>query len=270
MREPTINYYRELALKRRGEIDEASTTVEFVTAFVERAILTGDNHLYCDPYVLVQLASGAQGACFLHPEDLDTRDLDRLPGKRALDLLAAAPPYLIIALLDAVYCHLNMHDGLRPSRELEFNGTGAAKSRERAKAITSLSRLGPHSRVALIGLIVDIARCVLDAGGHLQVADLAEAGLEVFGVKVQHDARPLVSWADTVILTGNTLKTNTLAGLLGEAVAPGKTVLVYAMTGHHIAPRYLDYGVDIVTTEGFPYYWYANTKSSMKVYQRRS
>jgi hypothetical protein len=171
--------------------------------------------------------------------------------------------------MDAVYCHLNERDGILAAREFEFVGSGAVKSARRAETIVSLCGIGPGSKVALIGLIVDIARCALEAGGEVRVADFAEAGSEVLGLGVQFEAAPLIPWADTLIVTGNTLKTDTLERILKDAVGCGKKVLVYAMTAHHIAARYLDYGVDVVTAEGFPYYWYAGTKSTMKIYSRR-
>jgi hypothetical protein len=268
MRAPSVGYFEHNVLARRSEFDEVESVVEFVTAFVERAILFGDEHLYNDPYVVVQLASGAQGACFLHPEDLNTQDLDALPGKSAFYQLHSAAPYLRVALLDALYHHINWRDGIRPTVEYEFRGTGSQKSSARAQRLVNLAGVEKGGRVALIGLIVDIARHVLGLGAELQVADLAKAGMEVLGLRVHRDATPLVQWADTVIMTGNTLKTDTLASLLDAAVGSAKRILVYAMTGHHIAPRYLDFGVDVVTAEEFPYYWYATSPSRMRVYAR--
>ncbi len=266
MRLPTVKYFEQLALARRSEFDEAETAVEFVTGFVERAILFGDDHLYYDPYVVVQLVSGAQGACFLHPEDLNAADLDMLPGKCALDVVQRAAPYLRVALLDALYHHINNRDGIHAAAEYEFRGTGSQKSSARAQRLVELSAIEKGSKVALVGLIVDIARYAIRLGAELQVADLAKAGMEILGVRVQRDATPLVRWADIVIMTGNTLKTGTLADLLEAAVGRARHILVYAMTGHHIAPRYLDFGVDVVTAEEFPYYWYATVPSRMRVY----
>jgi hypothetical protein len=266
---PSVEYFAALALSRRSEFENAGTVVEFATAFVERAVLHGDNHLYADPYVLVQLASGAQGACFLHGSDLRFTDLDLLPGRQAWDVLSGAAPYLRIALLDAIYCQLNEHDGIRAGAEVEFRGTGSEKSRQRARKIVELCCVAPGMRIALVGLIVDIARQVREAGGELKVADLAEAGTEVLDVVVELDAEPLVRWADAVIMTGNTLKTETLGRLLG-AIDREKRVVVYAMTGHHVAARYVDSGVDVVTAEGFPYYWYAATPSTMRIYWARA
>ena len=113
---------------------------------------------------------------------------------------------------------------------------------------------------------MDIIRVILQKGAKLQVADFALAGTEFDGVRIQYDAEPLIESVDTVIMTGNTLKTGTIGKLLDTCKKLSKPVLVYAMTGANIAPWYLNHGASTVTSETFPYYWYAQTPSLMKVY----
>ena len=93
-RELSVEYFLEYAQRAFGSLDKSSTIVEFIVALSERAILSGSNHVYYDPYLLVQLVSGAQGACFMDPEDLQLTDLDNIPGKCAFDLVLHVPTYI--------------------------------------------------------------------------------------------------------------------------------------------------------------------------------
>jgi len=266
--ELSLGYFVKYAQLHFELLDKESTVVEFVVAFSERAIISGDNHLYYDPYFLVQLVSGAQGYCFMHPDDLKLSDLEGVAGKYALDVLPHVPIYIQVALLDAVYYHLNRAERISPTATYEFHGLACQKSLARAQKIVDLTCVTDNSRVVMVGAIADIVREILRRGAKLQIADFSLAGTEIEGIKIQYDGTRMIEWADTVIMTGNTLKTNTLGNLLDISQKLSKRILVYAMTGANIAPRYLDYGVSVVTSESFPYYWYAQTASIMNVYSK--
>src|SRR5207247_2878738 len=109
-------------------VDRESTIVEFIVAFTERALISGSNHTYYNPYLLTQLASGAQGFCFMDPDDLKLSDLDGIVGKYALDILSHVPDYIKVALLDAIYYHLNLAQKIHPSTTYEFDGLASQKS----------------------------------------------------------------------------------------------------------------------------------------------
>jgi len=264
--EPSLDYFWKYAQSHSELLDRESITVEFIVAFSERALLSGSDHTYYDPYLLAQLVSGAQGFCFMDPKDLKLSDLDAIAGKYVFELLSYVPHYIKIALLDAVYYHLNLIQKISPSATYEFRGLAAHKSIARARKIVELAGVASNSRVVMIGAIADIVRVILEKKAELQVADFALAGTEIEGVKIKYDAIPLIEWADIIIMTGNTLKTNTLGDLLDISRKLRKHVLVYAMSGANIAPRYLDYGASVVTSEPFPYYWYAQTPNIMNVY----
>jgi hypothetical protein len=122
----------------------------------------------------------------------------------------------------------------------------------------------------MIGAIVDIIQVVLEKGAELKAADFALAGTELEGIEIEYEAMPLIKWADTIIMTGNTLKTNTLGQLLDISRKLKKRVLIYSMSGANIAPHYLNHGAFVITSEPFPYYWYARMPSIMNVYIKSS
>jgi len=269
MSAPNLEHFLAYAQKYKSTLSEPQYSVEAIIAIYERAILYGDDHLYTDPYLLVQLASGAQGACFLHLEDWNTNDLEMIAGRPVLDIILNYPPHIQVALLDALYYHINLIEGILPTEEYQFEGVGSEKSLQRAKTLFELADIKRGNKVAIVGLIVDILRMALDKEAEVRVADLAESGKSICGINIEHNAMPLLDWADVVIITGNTLKTNTSEQLLKAASKNSLNVLVYSMTGHNIAPRYIDYGANVVTCETFPYYWYANTPSKMRVYKKQ-
>lgn len=266
---PNLEYFISYAQNYKSILNGPQYAVEAIIAIYERAILYGDDHLYTDPYLLVQLASGAQGACFLHLEDWNTNDLEMIAGQPVLDVISNYPRHIQVALLDALYYHINLMENIVPTGELQFEGTGSEKSLQRAKKLIELISIQNGSKVAIVGLIVDILRMALDKNAKVRVADLAESGKTICGIDIEYDAVPLLDWADTVIMTGNTLKTNTSEQLFKLAAKNSINVLVYSMTGHNIAPRYLGCGANVVTCETFPYYWYANTPSKMQIYKKQ-
>lgn len=270
MNELNVDYFVGHAQKYSNFFSESKYSVEALIAIYERAILYGDEHLYTDPYLIVQLSSGAQGACFLHLEDWNTAEFDMIAGRPVLEIVSNTPIHIKVALLDALYHHINIIEGINPSAEYQFQGTGSEKSLLRAQKLIELANIERGNKVAIVGLIVDILKMALEKGAQVKVADLAEAGKRVCGLLIEQNAMPLVKWADTAIITGNTLKTNTLNQILKIARDNSVNVLVYSMTGHNISPRYLNYGANIVTSESFPYYWYANTSSTMCIYRKNA
>lgn len=266
--EPSLEYFREYASVYASLIDKELLKVEFIVAFLERAMLAGSGHTYYDPYIMVQLVSGAQGYCFMDPIDFNQSQLEGIAGRLALDLLKNVPIYIEIAIVDAIFFHLNIVEKITPTRTFKFQGLASSKSQTRANKLIELAGVKIGQRVLLIGAIVDIIDAILKTGATLDVADFALAGMRISNIIVQYDATPLIEKADIIIMTGNTLKTNTLAGLLSKCNNLNKQILVYAMSGANIAPHYRDFGVSVVTVEPFPYYWYAQTPSRMLVYFR--
>lgn len=267
VRPSSFRGFVDFAQKNKRLVNEQDSIVEFIVHLSERAILFGDDHVYYDPYLIVQLVSGARGACFLHPGDVKETDFDLCVGKPVLDVVNIVPIPIGIALLDAYYSILNPKLGITPQNTYTLNGLGAEKSLKRAQRIVELAEITESSKVLLIGVISDIVREILNLNAQVKLADFLLAGTKIHGIDVMHDAAPLLDWADIVIMTGNVLKTETLEDLIEQINKRNKRLIVYAMTGGHIAPYYLGHGVSVVTVEKFPFYWYANLVSIMEVYR---
>lgn len=265
---PTFKGFVEFAKNNKHLVDIKDSIVEFIVLLSERAILSGDDHVYYDPYLIVQLVSGVRGACFLHPGDISEKDFDVCVGKPVLDIVENIPLPIGIALLDAYYSLLNQKLNVKSQADYTFNGMGAEKSVMRAQKIVELAEIKQDSRVLLIGVISDIVREIQKISAQVRLSDFLLSGTQVNGIEVVHDCTPFLDWADTIIMTGNVLKTETLEYLLKRTNNRKKKVVVYALTGGNIAPYYLRHGANVVTVEKFPFYWYANLPSIMEVYLR--
>jgi hypothetical protein len=263
---PTIEGFARLASGYRDVLSEEEMTVECITAIHEQALLSGNDHVYNDPYFVVQLAGGMRGCCFGFPAEsgLDLREFIGTPALAALD---EAPDFLAVCLLDAIFQEINRLEGIVPTSSVPYEGTAAQNGRLQAKVLADLAHVEPGTRVALIGVVEDIARELLDRGAEPMLADLYLAGESVCGLEVSGNASSLVARADAVIMTGNTLKTRTIDALLALAASRGTRTVVFAMSGANIAPRYRASGADAVTTERFPYFWYPGLGSTIDIFE---
>lgn len=264
----SLPHIKEYAVTHSRIFKTSEFSVEFIDIIIERAILSGNYLVYKDPFILVQLESGARGACFLHPGDVSENDLEGIVGRSIFELFENVKQPIEIALLDAFFEMLNAKEHVNPQSILELNGLAYQKSQKRAQGIIELAGVREHQKLLFIGVIADLVEAAIQKEAEIKLADLALSGSNVHGLYVEYDAIPMLTWADNVIMTGNTLKTSTIVGLLAAIQENQTPLLIYALTGANIAPRYLDYGAKIVTCEKFPYYWYSNLESSILVYKK--
>ncbi len=264
----TIEYFEALARNYQAQIETTPSTVDMIAAFVPHCLAAGTGQEIVEPYLQAQLSSGAQGACFLHREDLSLDDLKGFVGEPVLDVISAASHNVKIALIDALYEEINKIENVQPKTVIEFEGTYAEKSLMRARKIVGLSEINRNDKVAIVGVVHDLVRAVIELGADVRLSDFRQADSTVLNLLIGKDTINLIKWADAVIVTGNILKTRTANEIFETAMSSSTKLTVFAMTGCNIAPRYLQYGVNLVTTESFPYYWFAGTKSKLKVYYK--
>ncbi|MDK2980886.1 MAG: hypothetical protein PWQ55_1233 [Chloroflexota bacterium] len=264
--ELSLNYFKELINKYDDALDIQSITIELITLFHERAVISGSNHLYYDPYLIVQLSNGNRGTCFIDPGEINESDLNKIAGNLAFDIIDRVPRSISIAILDSLFQGVNRLEKIRPRKTENFNGACHIKSKYRANQIINQLEIQKGDKVLLIGVVEDIVRKLNEINADVCLADFSLAGEIVEGLYVNYDAFEFIPDSKIIIMTGNTLKTDTLGILLESINRFKKKVLIYAMTASNIAPRYLNYGVNFVTTENFPFYWYANIESSLEYY----
>jgi hypothetical protein len=220
------------------------------------------------PYIQVQLSCGVEGICVAY-KNVDIEPSFKYIGQNALSVLDFVPYEIQIGIIDAVFEIINKDQKISPFATVEFNGIAANKSIDRARYISSLISPSPKDRIGVIGCVEPIIRSLVDSGSNVRLADLHSIHKTICNVEVERDSMPILDWADKIILTGNALWSETISTILEKIAKRDTMTLVYAMTGHHIAPHYLNYGATIVTTEYFPFYWFTNVKSKLEVFMKK-
>lgn len=199
-----------------------------------------------------------QGCCYCPHGSTELVDGSKL-GKDARDIRPDSV-CLEIALLDAIYSSFPR----RPSAVHHLDGFSGAKSLRRAEIVCAeavnlaTGRVPSHTKIVNVGVVGTIVKLLGDAGYIVCCSDLDEdlQGSVVHGVEVQggdHTCE-LVRDADVAVVTGMTLATGTLEGILEASSEGGCKVLLFAETGANMAEAYMELGIDVVVGEQFPFY----------------
>jgi len=256
----TLDFFLDMAEGYVSRLDADSTLIDMLAAFVPHCLAAGTEQEIIEPYLQAQLASGAQGTCFLHRGDLHLEDLQGFVGKPAWQVMAHASDIVKITLLDALFAHINTLEKIEQNETYQFSGTYSEKSWQRAQKLIEIAGVQDGQKVAVIGVVYDIVRAVLEKTAEVRLSDFGQHGKNILNLPIGVNSTELIKWADVAFVTGNILKTGTVNELLTAARQYSTKLHVFAMTGANIAPRYLDYGASLVTVEDFPYYWFANTE----------
>ena len=254
------------AVLRSAVASADARTVDFALVTQEVARLPGSDHTYDDPYVIVQLSDGSQGYSFAHPKDVEPSDLHLIAGAHVTEIPLELPPALLAATIDAI-CGPVL---IRPGKTFVLTGLSDEKSRFRAQAIRSLLPK-QYSRIAFVGGIEDLVINLRSSDSEVRIADFHLAGSLLDGVQVETDYQQLLRWCEVAVVTGNILKTDTLANIVTLLASKEKFAILYSMTGHNLYPRIIeDLPFNHITSESFPFYWYANTTSTLRVYTSKA
>lgn len=203
-------------------------------------------------------------------------------GQSALDCLDSSRE-LTIALLDAVYGSIPSLRG-EPDRSFVLDGPNHQKARQRAEVVVGeVARLasarppkrdGRHvvANVGVVGTILAALRRGSD--WTIQASDFATGvvGTVPHGVEVSPGtaSEDLVRDADVAVVTGMTLTTDTLDGVLRAAAESGTALVVFAQTGSSFARTYCELGVDAVVAEPFPFYLSCAGPTNLHVHRART
>lgn len=257
-------------IQHRIPFVSTSITVEFALEAHELARLSGGSQLYDDPYLIIQLSDGSQGYAFAHPKEVNISLASEAIGARVCDLeLRQFTGYIRTALLDAV-APLCLPMPV-PDQTIRLRGTAASKSSHRAKELVRLMSTQSGSRVGIVGGIEDIIRSVADLGCSIRVADFHLSGSSIGGVVAEDNYTAVLEWCDVALVTGNTVKTDTLDQVTRILRRRQIPAVAYCMTGHNLLPALLsELPFEWMVADSFPFYWFAGVESIMRVYSRRT
>lgn len=179
-----------------------------------------------------------------------------------------------VALLDACYSALP-HEA-QQEFVLEKDTIRKANSRARiiADEVMSIAEsLSLHKpKVLMIGYVKAITDRMQQQGMHVIASDLDKnlIGKALGAQDLIHDGncnRDLISKCDIVLMTGLTITSSTIDGIMEAARANSKPVVVFAQTGSNFAHAYLDFGITTAIAENFPWYSIPG-RSTIRVYRR--
>lgn len=266
MPDPLFSLFKQQAVDASYVLDQADLEIDLLGMFPHCARSPYRNQIICSPYIHVQLASGAKGICFFY-EERDIASAFQFVGINAGSVIDKVGLEVQIALVDAIFQHINRDKNLHPHKVVEFQGRISEKALNRACYIASLVQAAKGDRVGIVGCVEPMIKLLVDAGSEIRIADIHSPYQAICGIQIERDAMPIVDWATKLIVTGSALWMQTMGQILNRASTRSIFTVVFAMTGHNIAPHYLNYGANIVVSEHFPFYWFANTISKLEVYE---
>lgn len=179
-----------------------------------------------------------------------------------------------IALLDSIYSIFQTV----PDETFTFSGKPVEKAETRARFIVDivaaeLEKIG-GSKVVQIGVLGNLLQQCKNKGLDIIGTDfepeMVRCGIN--GVKVHHadENNQLIQQSDVVLVTGMTLATDTLQGILDTAQRYGKKVMLFTATGAHFAEEYCNtFGIDVVFSETLPHYMFQGA-STINVFRKKA
>jgi hypothetical protein len=265
MTDKLLSLFIQKALKESLALDQNSIEIEMIGLFPHCARSPYLTQVICSPYVHVQLESGATGICFAYKE-IENKEVLHLIGENARVAIESSCLEAQIAIVDAIYGQFNKANGFRPRKSIEIRGRPSEKALERARIIASMVQAQKTDRIGIIGCVEPMIYFIKSTGCEIRIADIHSPYKSILGITVEKESSSILDWANKIVVTGSALWTQTIAQILSKASERSIFTVVFAMTGHNIAPHYLDYGANIVVSELFPYYWFAGTTSKLELY----
>lgn len=120
---------------------------------------------------------------------------------------------------------------------------------------------GEPGRAVNIGFVGNITSRLKDKGFSVKATDFDPkvVGERIKGVDILDGSeknRSLIRESDVAVVTGMTLATRTLEGLIEMCREFDTCMVVFAQTAPSLASKYPEFGVDAVVREPFPFYDY--------------
>lgn len=184
--------------------------------------------------------------------------------------------YLEIAALDALYSNIVRP----PDDEYELIGTAAEKALRRSNIVCDEVRRLAHEidrepaaiTIANVGVVGDFLEQLVPDGFNLDATDFYDVvrRKRVHGVRVRRgeEHKQCIRDADVAIVTGMTLATDTVDGIIDTALEHNTRLVFFAETGSHFAEVYNEAGVATVVAEPFPFYLSGSDSCKVRIYRQ--
>lgn len=213
----------------------------------------GDDAMFADRFLLIGTQLGTGAAFCPHEDDWSS---EQLLGQdaRSVEIDHVCQE---IALLDAV-----LFEFRRPSITVALAGTSSERSRVRGELIAGelLRLVNSGGRVLVVGSTSTMIATLQGAGFEVWATDLdpAVVATSVHGVRIASgtETAGLLGMVDAAVVTGMTMTTGTVDGILDIVRDRRVPTLFFCQTGASLAHLLLDCGASAVIGEQFPFYMF--------------
>lgn len=174
------------------------------------------------------------------------------------------PLYFKVAALDALYCLINKKS---MTQHKFLKGNLRSKAKQRAKQL--VKDIPPKSKVLLVGAVTEIIEEANNQGLNLSVVDLENTKIDLIIDKtIVNDGRNKIinkiRQSDYVVVTGMAFSTDTADKIIRVCQENGIKSIFFMQTGANFGNKLIDFGVDKVLSEYFPFYdFHGDTKYSV-------
>jgi hypothetical protein len=265
-----LSVFKSQALSACVASDREEMVIDLVGAFPHSVRSSSGTQIFSAPYIQIELASGAQGICFVYGEQVDTTSLVQLVGADARQILESVPYKVQVALTDALFAHVSLNKNSLSVETVDFDGNQRFKGRVRAQCLAAAVDAQNEDRVGVIGCVESVIQELQKTAGSIRLSDLHTTSDSICNIVVERECTSILQWATSLLVTGNVLATHSLGLILQATRERNIHTVFYAMTGANIAPHYLDYGAEVVICERFPFYFFSNTSSRLEIYRHRN
>jgi len=213
-----------------------------------------------------------QGAAYTFAGQIDHSKAIELIGRDARECIPSSMSVYGLAVLDAICGSFDCS----PTRRFVLEGLSADKAVQRAQIVADeVARLtlpirSRSPRVANVGAIGNVVGLLVKAGFKVTITDLDPAiiGRDLHGCTVLDGhlhTESSVHDCDIAVVTGMTLSTGALDGILHAATTGNTKIVLLAETGAWFREHLLKLGVTTIISEPFPFYIFSGT-SHINVY----
>ena len=118
--------------------------------------------------------------------------------------------------------------------------------------------------MTMVGAVGNILSGLSTIPGEIKATDLDPAliGLKLGGVLVEDGntkTLELIAQSDIALITGMTLATRTLDGIIETAKANGTLMVMFNQTGSNFSQEFIRMGIHSVVSESYPFYMFSGS-----------
>lgn len=189
--------------------------------------------------------------------------IEKYVNKNAISILdQEISTYLKTAIIDALYSILNKD--LLENKNI-FKGNIRQKAQQRAQKL--LEHIPDGSKLLILGAATEIIEEAKNKNCYIKILDLEaqKIGMEINTINVEDGSNcnieEEIKNTDYIVATGMIFVSETADDIIESSKKYKKHLTVYMETGSNFGPQLLNYGVDKVLSEFFPYYdFFGDTK----------